>query len=337
VYLAQTRAFGKIRYSLRETVREGERFLHRQVLDLGSNPAEYIVYPGGNAYFLDQRISDALDDQKIRIPEDDLEDIFWPFIKPRIQRALEYFRGRTRHLKNAIPPEDQEKLRRQTHLFDKRRVLYLKFGNVSGGSVARVPTVLIKWLKDKSRDEIEQRFTHMERVLRPTEFKTYVYSIFDLQRFFKVQWAGKYPQSLSREKMDAYFIREICKLNDTEKFWCGYANGNGLNDYLIRYLVMYFDHEYPTRDIMSDYMREFMNRHRVYSPPKKSRTEILQTAERIFGETREALETMPVRRLTRLFRRLAQKLHPDVGGEAEKFIRLTDVYQELIKIKKRTN
>lgn len=267
--------------------------------------------------------------------QDDLEDLFWPFIKPRIRRALEHFRGRSGRGKRVLNRSEKERLRRQTHLFDKRRVLYLKFGNVGAKTVLRIPAVLIRWLGDKSRDEVEQRFLQMERILRPSELKTYVYAIFDLQRFFKEPWARRYPQSLSAEEMDRYFIGEICKLNDETNVWYGCTDGRGLNHYLVRYLVMHFDHEYPAGNMMSDYMREFINRHRIYSPPRKSRGEIFTAAQEIFGQTRQELEAVSARRLTRLFRRLAQKLHPDMGGDAEQFIRLTDTYRELIKIKRK--
>jgi DnaJ-class molecular chaperone len=40
---------------------------------------------------------------------------------------------------------------------------------------------------------------------------------------------------------------------------------------------------------------------------------------------------MTKRGLTRLYRRMAKKLHPDKGGEHEKFIQLSEAYQELLK------
>jgi curved DNA-binding protein CbpA len=43
---------------------------------------------------------------------------------------------------------------------------------------------------------------------------------------------------------------------------------------------------------------------------------------------------MSRRDLVRLYRRKAQELHPDKGGDHDKFVRLTAAYHEVIKTKK---
>jgi curved DNA-binding protein CbpA len=42
---------------------------------------------------------------------------------------------------------------------------------------------------------------------------------------------------------------------------------------------------------------------------------------------------MSRRELIRLYRRKAQELHPDKGGDQDQFVRLTEAYQDLIKRK----
>jgi hypothetical protein len=50
-----------------------------------------------------------------------------------------------------------------------------------------VPQKLFSVLAHKSRDELEQIFMEMEKILTAREYKTYTYVIFNLQDFF-TQW-----------------------------------------------------------------------------------------------------------------------------------------------------
>jgi hypothetical protein len=107
--------------------------------------------------------------------------------------------------------------------------------------------------------------------------------------------------------------------------------GNRLSEYLVRYLVMYFDHDYASRFFAADYVRDFMNRHRTYQPPS-SVTVSMQEISAIFGKSREALKKMSRRDLWRLYRRRARDLHPDTGGDHERFVKLNDAYHKLLRV-----
>jgi hypothetical protein len=111
------------------------------------------------------------------------------------------------------------------------------------------------------------------------------------------------------------------------------STGGRLHDYLVRYVLMFFDHDYPARSLFDDYLRDFMNRHREVRPPE-SVTVSMEEAGRIFGKSREALKKLTRRELSRLYRRRAQELHPDKGGDHETFLRLTAAYHKLLRVKK---
>jgi DnaJ-class molecular chaperone len=55
----------------------------------------------------------------------------------------------------------------------------------------------------------------------------------------------------------------------------------------------------------------------------------METACRIFGKSEETLMKMSRRELSRLYRRRARDLHPDQGGKAPQFIKLTEAYKSL--------
>ena len=88
MYLARKYKKGAPHYYIRESYWDGHHYLSRDLFDLGTHPDKYIVYPGGNAFYIDPDIEDHLDAMGVSLQLDDLEDIFWRFLDPRIQRVL---------------------------------------------------------------------------------------------------------------------------------------------------------------------------------------------------------------------------------------------------------
>jgi hypothetical protein len=219
------------------------------------------------------------------------------------------------------------------HIFDKRRAHYLKFGRSDQRHLGRMPLKYFSGLLNKSRDELEFDFMDMEAALNPREFKIYTFTIFDLQQYFYESFARNQPQMLNQEQVDDYFITRICRLNQDSAFWAGMPVSDRLHGHLIRYVLMHFDHDYGPGSFLEDYLRQFINSRRNYRPPYKSRASSLKDAAPILGESVEKLKQMSRRELIRLYRRKAQELHPDKGGDQDQFVRLTEAYQDLIKRK----
>jgi hypothetical protein len=309
--------------------------LSRDLIDLGTDPAERIIYPGGNAFYIDPVIEDHLDELGIIFQDSDLEDIFWRFLDPDIQRVLEHFRHREALLrKSRKPREKPAKAESPVHVFDKRRLHYLKFGRMEQGYLWRVPEKMFNVLHNKSRDEIEQLFLDMERQLNPREYKAYNYVIFNINQSFNESFAKKRPQYLKQRDVDDHFIEEICRLNRDLAFWGGMQTGSRLHEYLVRYILMYFDYDFASRSWVEDYIHNFINSRRDYQSPFKAGSVTLDEASSIFGETKDALKTMRRQELVRIFRRRAQELHPDKGGEQEKFVELNHAYHMLLRTKR---
>ena len=335
MYLAQTQIKGITRYYIRESYRDGNYYSSRDLIDLGTDPAAYIIYPGGNAFYIDPKIEDHLEELGVAFENSDVEDIFWRFLDPRIQRALEHFRHREVHSrKQKQSKETSKNSSAAVHIFDKRRLHYLKFGRMEQGYLWRVPEKFFDMLRNKSRDEIEQRFLDMEWQLNPREYKAYTYVIFNISQFFTESFARKRPQFLKQSDMDEYVIDEICRLNQDHKFWSGMKTGSNLHEYLIRYILMYFDYEFAPASWVDDYIRNFINSRRNYQSPFEAAAVTLEEASSIFGESREVLKKLNRQELISLFRRRAQELHPDKGGDQEKFVELTRAYDSLLRTKK---
>ncbi len=337
MYLARQLINGKIHFFIRESYRHDTVYRSRNLFDLGNDPRDFIIYPGRNSFYIDETVEDALASQDIESDLDELEDIFWPFLKLDVQRALETFRHKSqrRGLRGKMSAEEKEAIQATVHPFDKRRMHYLRLGAPRQGNIVRTPASVLRVLTHKSRDEIEQNFLQMEAtLLKPPDIKTYVYIIFDIQRFFKKVFASEKPYMLDQDDVDNFFLDEICKLNRDTSFWAGETERTSLHDYLVRYPIMFFDYGYGPGATMQDYIRDFMRRHRFYRPLTPKSTFSYAEAAKVFDIAADTLKDMSHQELTRLYRRRAHELHPDVGGGHEDFCKLTEAYKSMIQKKK---
>lgn len=331
MYLAEERIKGETHYFIRESYPAGDGYLSRNLLHLGPHPERLVEYPGGNAYYVSEMVVDSLTDSAETFDLEAVEDLFWPFVRPDIRQAQRHFRHRGR----IHSPKSNEKAAtdRQFHLFDRRRVHFLRYGQMDQGFIGRVSPKLFHVLRRKSRDEIEQYFLDAERVLKPHEIKSYVFVIFDMQRHFEESFAKTMPQGLDQRAVDTFFIKEVCRLNDDETFWGGMATDDRLHDYLIRYVTMFFDNDYGRSRHLEDLLWNWVNRKREFRPPAPKPMS-MKSASTIFGISESELRGMDRRGLTRLFRKKAREFHPDQGGDPEQFIKLSEAYQGIKERKK---
>jgi len=93
---------------------------------------------------------------------------------------------------------------------------------------------------------------------------------------------------------------------------------------------MFFDHTYADTVLLDDMAKEFMYRRRSSPPPPKPSVPVSKARE-IFGLSKEDLKTMKKKTLTKTFRKLARKHHPDKGGDHEKFVEINEAYQALLE------
>jgi hypothetical protein len=328
MYLARTKIKDQTHYYIRETYPDGACLKSRDVFHLGTDPSQHIIYLGAHGYYYDEAIEEALAQFGLYPDQDELDHIFWDFLDPEIKRVI---RGFQRSFGD--PKTEVSEPYPMVHIFDKRRIHYLKFAQIDQRNLSKMPLKMFKVLHGKSRDEIEQYFMVQERILPPNELRSYVYTIFDLQRFFLDAIAAQRPQDLNQIRMDEFFVDEVCQLNEDQNFWAGMGISDRLRDYLVKYVVMYFDYEFPRRSLFQDYLYEFMNCHRTYIPPKKVRVN-MEEAAKLFETSWKKLKKMDLKCFNRLYRKMALKHHPDQGGSPEAFVKLTKCYHGLLQKKK---
>jgi hypothetical protein len=252
---------------------------------------------------------------------------------------VETFLHRSPGKKPPLTSDDKTFIQHTMPLFDKRRLHFLKFGEVDQGAMDTMPVTLFKSMVNKSRDEIEQGFMQQESLLKASELKTYLYAALDLQRFFESFMAPRMPQALDQEKVDTCFIKELCHVNATLFATPDMPAPRMLHPSLHRYVIMFFDYDYAHSTLLDDFSRRFMNQHRQFHPPPSRTTVSLDKALTDMALDTQTFSTMSLRDLSRHYRNLARKHHPDKGGDARKFVNLNQAYESLmarLKIKKFT-
>jgi hypothetical protein len=333
MYLAINNIRGRRKFFIRDSCFDTARncWLSRDLFDLGCNPADYIEYLGGNSFYLNEELCDQLADQVSELDLCELEELFWPFIKKDIRDKLEPFYCRGRRTKKKEKTSAKDIGEDQVQVFDKRRISFLRYGVTDQRRVAHLPRKYYAELLGKSRDEIEQYFLQMESSLPLQEYKLYVYVIFDLERYFTESFARSMPGGLDQNKLDEYFVKEVCRLHEDKHFWACFPTGKKLHEYLRRYVIMFFDYDFQEGGAWDEYLRDFINSRRFHQQAAAKPSMDMDEIAEIFGEPLEKLQKMNRRALLKLYRERAHDLHPDKGGEHDEFVRLTEAYNELLK------
>ena len=213
MYLARQTKDGKTHYFIRESYLDGSRWKSRDLAALGEDPGLWIDAPTRTAYYIDESIEDALREKGVEAGQEELEEVFWPFLDPAVRRIIRnHSSGRSGKEGGRVARSELAELQRHLHLFDKSRLYFLRYGADDLRKMSSLPMRAYNRLLRKSRDEIEQMIRGMEAALRSHERRMYVYFIFNLQRFFSSPLAAGYPQAMDADTMDEALLEEVCRL-----------------------------------------------------------------------------------------------------------------------------
>ena len=336
MYLATIIRGESKRYEIRQSVAGADnRYLdYRVIFDLGGDPGRYIERLADDICYFSADLEDTVQKETDQDSTLILEDLLWDFLPAEERHRLNIFRHRGKATVSALSEDEKRTIEADVHLFDRRRLYYLRYGAVDQSRIFRLNPKLYRPLLHKCRDEREFYIRNLEKSLQHNELKTYVFAIFDLQRHFRESFSATMPEALDQIDIADFFIRDICELNGDKAFWRTETTADFLHDHLTRYLIMFFDHGYGKRSLFDDFVREFMGRHRAFAWPDKRPEVSTSEAEKILQTTWRKLQKMGKKELTRLYRKRAKELHPDSGGNHEEFVRLNAAYASLLARKK---
>ncbi len=313
MYLAKIRSGQDIHHVLCQSFFDPQRecFRFRDIFDLGIAPARFIdrgQWPA-IAYREDLGRGGRFGRSPETSPAWAWKDRCGIFSPGRNRRNWDGSVGAGLVASPPFSPEDEERLQREIHLFDRKRLYFLRYGAVDQTRLHLLHKKLCRPLFGQCRDEREFHFQALERVISPAEYRTYVFAIFDLQRFFSESYSRFMPEALDQERMADHLVEEICHLNDDQGFWGEPMAENALHPHLQRYLVMFFDYGYAPRSFSSDFARDFAERHRRFRWPEEKSPPPAEV-DAAFGRSMEELRWMSKRDLACLFRKRAKELHP---------------------------
>ncbi len=336
LYLRCVRQSGGARYVIKESILEHGIWVSRDLLDLGSDPESFIIYPGGKGYYFRPEVEEALEGKGVSYTADELEQLFLPFLRSDIRRVVEMFahRNASAHGGEGSRVTDGELAEQHLslHRFDKRRLHFLRFGRIDCGDLNARPWKFLKVLLRRSRDEVEHIIEGMEAQLRPHEVRNYLYTAFHLECYFRSHLLKHHPIGLDPDKLDACFMDEICQLNRDRSFFSGAPahEAESLHAYLRKYVIFYFDCDFGAQRLDPSFYRDFMHRRRAHARALSARATMpLENAMGLLGITREDMRSLNQVELARRYRKIAKTVHPDSGGEHEEFIKITEAYEIL--------
>jgi phage-related protein len=268
----------------------------------------------------------------VQASQEDLEQIFWPFLDPAVRRIIRnHAPRRSGKGGKRIARSELAHVQKDLHIFDKRRLYFLRYGSAELREMSSRPMRVYNRLLEKSRDEIEQMIEGMEPTLRQTERRAYTYFIFDLQRFFSSPLARRYPQAMDPDVMDEAFLEEVCRLQADKGLFPDQERADGLDPVLVRYVIMYFDNEFQVPNAEWDYVQDFMRRHRGHRRPVRRRPRLgLEEACKALDIDPALVQHFSLKQLAQQYRKKALECHPDQGGTHEQFISLTRAYKDLL-------
>lgn len=338
MYLKHQVLRGDDHYTIRESYPSGGCWKHRTLIDLGPEPEVHIAYPGGNSFYIRESLEEELRTQGVEYSQDELESLFIPFLDPEIRRIIERFKSPKGSRWKHCPPEELVHRHRALHVFDKRRLHYLRFGRVHIGDLDTRPWKFLNVLLDKSRDEIETLLQEMEWELPPYEIRRYLYTAFGLERHFGHLLTRYQPEALDPFKVEEVFQEDLCRLNRDDHFFWGVDDHDPavLHPYLRKYAILYYDSPLDPRIVWDEYVADFVWRHRFSRRPGTFSGGLSvseKEACRCLGIPLVDFEKMDREELIRIYRRLALESHPDRGGDKEAFIRVTAAYECLLRRK----
>ncbi len=332
MYLARQIEDGRNLYFIRESYHDGTHWKSRDLVALGEDPGRWVHTPAQTSYYIDEKIEDRLRDKGIEASQEDLEEIFWPFLDPAVRRIIEHYSPRRSGKAGRRVAQSQlADLQKDLHIFDKRRLYFLRYGSAELRKMSSRPMRVYNRLLEKSRDEIEQMIERMEPALRRAERRAYIYFIFDLQRFFSSPLAERYPQAMDPDRMDEAFLEDVCRLQADSVLFQHEHGSEGLDPVLIRYVIMYFDNEFHAPNAEWNYIQDFMHRHRSHRKPMRRGPRLpVEEACKSLEIDPSSLPKLSLKQLAQHYRKKALESHPDRGGTHEQFIALTRAYKDLL-------
>jgi hypothetical protein len=307
------------RFELRRSVPVDGGFGFETLADLGEDPGRMVRF-GRFGISYAEELLEAL--ASLDLDMDELDEAFAPFAPQGFRDRA----GRAGKWTRTVLTRTQEDAIRALHPFDRRRMAFMRSGEINLSRIDEVSPKLFLSLMGKGRDEIEQLFLRLERSLPMQDLRGYVHAVFNLQRHFTSPAARTMPEALDPAGHDEAFMHEFCALGNDAAFAFG-LDAN-VHAYLRRYACFHFDFDFVGSAGFERIFHDFMNDFR--RPRPRPRTVAPERVRELFGMGMDEIRRLSRREFARIFRKKAMSMHPDKGGDHDAFVELLETYKRIV-------
>ena len=139
MYLAKLQNGPLTSFQIRQSyLTEENSYSYQIVYKLGNNPSRFIEPFDDHIVLFNNDLLDAVSARTSGNSESILEELLWDFLPRETQRRLAMFKGRGAYQAGPLSDLERKEIARQVHLFDRRRLYYLRYGAVDQSRLTRL-------------------------------------------------------------------------------------------------------------------------------------------------------------------------------------------------------
>ncbi len=167
MYLATLQYREKTAYEIRQSYPADKcsTYKYKTVFNLGESPGDYIEEFDGHIALFHSDLVAAISSHTKEDEDDLLEQLLFRFLPHEVQSKIDLYHRPDTAKRTPLTSHEKDDIRDQVHIFDRKRLYYLRYGAVDQSRLSNLHEKCCKVLLYQSRDEREYYFREEEIII----------------------------------------------------------------------------------------------------------------------------------------------------------------------------